>query len=282
MKLQNNYFYCRNDEATDEIITQFKKVAISPQNKSFLSQKIVVQNYCVMYIESGHFEWKLNNLPYKLTPNDLILVCPGVEMEKEIKYLEYGNFYKISLNLNLLLSDGHSEDLKTIVKSFTKKNIVILKNCHLANEIFNKLEDEFTNEEIGYRTRICGLIDELIIGIYRTYQDKAEIFSDKDLIFEKITSSLKANLSYNWSVKEMAALSNMGVTKFSTMLKTEYGYSPFDYLIYLRINEAVRLLKETSASVTSIALDTGFYSSQHFSNSFKKIFGETPSKYRKN
>ncbi|MBK9509905.1 MAG: helix-turn-helix transcriptional regulator [Cytophagaceae bacterium] len=43
----------------------------------------------------------------------------------------------------------------------------------------------------------------------------------------------------------MAELSGMGVTNFTEKLKNNLGFSPFDYLIFLRINEAARLLKES-------------------------------------
>jgi len=41
-------------------------------------------------------------------------------------------------------------------------------------------------------------------------------------------------------------------------------------------------LKKKDVSITDIALDTGFYSSQHFSTTFKKLTGYTPSQFRKN
>jgi AraC-like DNA-binding protein len=61
-----------------------------------------------------------------------------------------------------------------------------------------------------------------------------------------------------------------------------FGFSPLNYLINIRISEAIKLLKTPNISLTDIALDTGFYSSQHFSTTFKKLTGYTPSEFRKN
>jgi AraC-like DNA-binding protein len=55
-----------------------------------------------------------------------------------------------------------------------------------------------------------------------------------------------------------------------------------NYLINIRISEAIKLLKKKDVTITDIALDTGFYSSQHFSTTFKKLTGYTPSEFRKN
>jgi AraC-like DNA-binding protein len=80
----------------------------------------------------------------------------------------------------------------------------------------------------------------------------------------------------------MAALVGLGTTAFSDKVKSFTGFSPMSYLINIRISEAIRLLKKPKAVVTSIALDTGFYSSQHFATTFKKLTGYTPSEFRKN
>ena len=73
----------------------------------------------------------------------------------------------------------------------------------------------------------------------------------------------------------------MGTTLFNEKLKSYSGFSPLNYLINIRISEAIKLLKKPDLNVTDIALDTGFYSSQHFSTTFKKLTGYTPSEFRK-
>ena len=80
----------------------------------------------------------------------------------------------------------------------------------------------------------------------------------------------------------MAALVGLGSTAFSEKVKKYTGFSPLHYLINIRISEAIRLLKGEDINLTDIALDVGFYSSQHFSTTFKKLTGYTPSQFRKN
>jgi AraC-like DNA-binding protein len=82
-------------------------------------------------------------------------------------------------------------------------------------------------------------------------------------------------------VEEMAVAVGMGTTLFNEKVKSYSGFSPINYLINIRISEAIRLLKKPELNVTDIALDTGFYSSQHFSTTFKKLTGYTPSEFRK-
>jgi AraC-like DNA-binding protein len=82
-------------------------------------------------------------------------------------------------------------------------------------------------------------------------------------------------------VEEMAALIGLGTTTFTEKVKNYTGFSPLNYLINIRISEAIKLLNRQEENVTDIALNTGFYSSQHFSTTFKKLTGYTPSEFRK-
>ena len=98
----------------------------------------------------------------------------------------------------------------------------------------------------------------------------------------RLEEALRDDLSHQWTVDEMAALAAMGTTLFNEKVKNYSGFTPLNYLINIRISEAIKLLKKGEVNITDIALDTGFYSSQHFSTTFKKLTGFTPSEFRKN
>jgi AraC family transcriptional regulator len=48
----------------------------------------------------------------------------------------------------------------------------------------------------------------------------------------------------------------------------------------LRLEHAARRLTATSAPLTEIALDAGFYDQSHFTNAFRRHMGATPARYR--
>ncbi len=59
-----------------------------------------------------------------------------------------------------------------------------------------------------------------------------------------------------------------------------YGSSPKQYILKLRLNEAVELLLQGTKSVQEIAQETGFQDAKYFSRIFKKQYGVPPSQYR--
>jgi AraC-like DNA-binding protein len=60
----------------------------------------------------------------------------------------------------------------------------------------------------------------------------------------------------------------------------ELGTTVLAELAHARIRAARKLLFESQASVTEIAFEVGFKSTQHFSRSFRKLTGLTPSAWR--
>ncbi|HSC40091.1 MAG TPA: AraC family transcriptional regulator, partial [Chitinophagaceae bacterium] len=131
-------------------------------------------------------------------------------------------------------------------------------------------------------TRVNQLIDELLIMITRQFTRQSNPSRDFPKIFMKLEEALRRDLSHQWTVEEMAAIAGMGTTLFTEKVKSFTGFTPINYLINIRVSEAIKLLKRKEVSITDIALDTGFYSSQHFSTTFKKLTGYTPGEFRKN
>ena len=65
---------------------------------------------------------------------------------------------------------------------------------------------------------------------------------------------------------------------FIRMFKNSYGKTPHQYLISLRIEKSMELLK-TDISVADVCYEVGFESLASFSRLFKRIAGITPSAY---
>jgi len=57
------------------------------------------------------------------------------------------------------------------------------------------------------------------------------------------------------------------------------GHSIKQHLLHLRIEEAKRLLAHGRSSVTTVAFELGFASSQHFATVFRRMVGCTPSSF---
>lgn len=245
--------------------------------------------YCIL---EGKFDWVINNKLYTLYPNDVAVVLPGQQLCAEKGYLDIGALYWLHLQISLpdktckyslgKWSNISSQEMVSIRKILFTDATPVLSRVPDAGSIFTAMRDELFNQEIGYVTRVNHLLDELLILLTRKLTQQENSQRDFPQAFLKLEETLRKDLSHHWTVEEMAALVGLGTTAFSDKVKSFTGFPPMNYLINIRISEAIRLLKKPSVPVTDIALDTGFYSSQHFATTFKKLTGYTPSEFRKN
>jgi len=67
----------------------------------------------------------------------------------------------------------------------------------------------------------------------------------------------------------------------SRMFKQQFGSSPIDYLLHVRITQSKTLLRFTDATIDEISAACGISDSNYFARIFKKIEGCPPSEYRR-
>ena len=245
----------------------------------------------ILTVLEGKFEWCIDNGQYTLFPNDVAVILPKQEFGSSNSVLEIGSYSWIHLNVQrkgndeLIMGPWSSlseTECNAISKILSANELPILSKFTDGAKILKSVQNELANRELGYHARVNHLIDELFILITRQLTRQSNPGRDFPKTFMNLEQALRQNLSHQWTVEEMAALVGLGTTLFNEKVKSYSGFSPINYLINIRISEAIKLLKRPGISLTDIALDTGFYSSQHFSTTFKKLTGYTPSEFRKN
>jgi AraC family transcriptional regulator len=87
--------------------------------------------------------------------------------------------------------------------------------------------------------------------------------------------------SSDLSLQALANDSGYSRVHFVRMFKTATGYSPHNYLLNMKLERVLELLKNPSMSLIDIALESGFSSHSHMSRLFHRVVGVTPSAYRR-
>jgi AraC-like DNA-binding protein len=243
--------------------------------------------YCVI---DGKFEWTINRQHHVLYPGNIALVLPGQELGGATGHLDIGTLFSLHIWVDQLFVGSRmmlgkwstllENERQSIGKILLLNNLPVLKMNEVAG-ILHEMHAEIMKQEIGYQTRFNHMLDSLLVIIARQSTRQASSFRDFPKTFTRLEHRLRENLAHQWTVEEMAGLVGLGTTAFTEKVKSFTGFSPLNYLINIRISEAIKLLKRHDVSVTEIALETGFYSSQHFSTTFKKLTGHTPGEFRK-
>ena len=84
----------------------------------------------------------------------------------------------------------------------------------------------------------------------------------------------------NLSVAEIAAAFKLSPDFFAKKFRIESGTSVADFVRRMKLEEAMRLMRDESKNITDTAFSLGFSSSQYFATLFRKYYGCTPKQFR--
>lgn len=135
------------------------------------------------------------------------------------------------------------------------------------------------------RLKIC--LNTLLVELLQLLESKnipleAGLSSTRRMV-ELFLSTLPEHVDQSWSVESMASQCGLGRSRFAHYCEEITNLSPVKYLMRCRVEKAARLLRsDPPRTITEVALDCGFESSQYFANVFHDRFGCAPSHYRLN
>lgn len=98
---------------------------------------------------------------------------------------------------------------------------------------------------------------------------------------QEVLDYIEQHLSDKLTLTELAELGYMSVPTFSKKFKEKTGITPVQYLNERRIERAKLLLRNSDCSLEQIAEETGFSNANYLIRVFKKVTGQTISRYRK-
>ncbi|MCG8310730.1 MAG: AraC family transcriptional regulator, partial [Cytophagales bacterium] len=75
--------------------------------------------------------------------------------------------------------------------------------------------------------------------------------------------------------------SSLAPNYFHRIFKKNFGLTPYNYMLRLRMEMAVRLLTSTTKSVKEVAFETGYENEYYFYRQFKKHYNYSPGKLKK-
>ena len=99
-------------------------------------------------------------------------------------------------------------------------------------------------------------------------------------IIEDSIAYINEHITQDLTLDHLAAQATLSPFYFSRLFKKETGFSPHNYIITTRINNAKYLLRTSDASVKTICFETGFTSESSFCTAFRRETGLSPSQYR--
>lgn len=131
---------------------------------------------------------------------------------------------------------------------------------------------------ISSASNLKGWSDEVIDKLQLHY-DESDTYQKKHVI-KQVQDLVSKELGIDTSVKTIADRVYLHPVYLSKLYKSETGESLGDFIIRMRMEKAVYMLRSTNKKIYEITTELGYQNPQYFSKIFKKHYGCTPNEYR--
>lgn len=141
----------------------------------------------------------------------------------------------------------------------------------LISQFRNRQSVSATSQSLSIYQMLCFLMPDMAAAAEVSHGDDP-VGQAKKYIHEHIGEGL--------TLKEIAEHVNLSPSYFIRLFQKKMGYSPYEYVIAVRMDQAKYLLKTTDLSIKEIAFSTGYTSEPGFITAFSQKTGVPPGKFR--
>lgn len=168
--------------------------------------------------------------------------------------------------------EGTSEELQLDLDDFGR---------HLLIRLFLELRHEIKLLNVQ---NIASFAHSFILHLahlrkLRDYQNTFRGLTPRQV--KKVISFMQEYLSESIALAEIADQLKISQGYLCTRFRQSTGLTPFAYLNKLRMEKAMDLLQDTSMLIIQVGMQVGIDNPAQFCRAFKKFYGQSPSKVRK-
>lgn len=250
----------------------------------------------VHYIAKGHLHWEIEGRPFLVAPHSAFFTFPWEKHGSCVDF-EPGHFFHFVVyrlkdaqnrrpeKVRLIDAFGLSESEQS---QMFRRLAAVRERCFSAGPGFGwamtQLTQELAQPGIMSRTRVMALSRAVLCELVRSVH-QAETQPPKNSLSQRrilqFVDELRTRCAEPWTLGSMAAACRLGRTQFEKLTRELTGDAPSFLLNRFRVNQSQAFLKGDDMSITDVAFEAGFGSSQYFARVFKSLVGTTPSEYRR-
>jgi AraC family transcriptional regulator len=229
------------------------------------------QETVVTFIESGAFDVMQDREWWRFDSGDVLVSTPG--LKRTYRHLQ-------SCPNDVCFSVKYTRD--TVESAFGRlpRNLPSLK---ITSGVASNFAYRWLIEAINASTIIdiesAALHWAVVLGPHR-WETRSQL-SGLGAHARKIRTAcmaISAHCEENHSLTSLAAEARMSPFYFARVFSELVGEPPHRYVLRTRLRHAARMLND-GARVTEAAVKSGFSDVNHFSKTFQRRFGVSPSRY---
>ena len=242
-------------------------------------------DYEIHLVEKGEGKFVIGEREFSVKPGDLVIL----HSIQGNAFKPYTDKFRLSFITFKFTTPAAGETLARFNELLVEEVMPYsTEGAQEISQLFYSIQKEVSLKGKGYMFRTKLLFGALIAKImeYGSRSDNTDKWTyvgmgTRELI-DRVILFLQKNYSRDIRLEELGRLVNLHPRYLCTLFRQITGSTVIEYVKDIRIEKAKRLLLYTALSITEIALDVGFGSSQYFSRVFSRSEGVDPRTYRKN
>lgn len=239
--------------------------------------------YEITYVYSGKGKFFINNKQYEVKKGDIIVNKPGDIHEGEADTIEPFRFFY----LGFLFSEAREEEQELLVnikRKLDNLNNPITKEKISIQETFTKAYKEFLNGDYYSKHLVKNYLIEILISACRNFkEERRQDFTEyeiKEKLLDRVINYIDTNFEKNITVENIATEFGYSSSYISHLFSKQMGISVKSYYDNKRLEKAIKLLKESTMSISDIAFKLNYKSLYSFSRAIKDKYGASPTTIR--
>ena len=144
-------------------------------------------------------------------------------------------------------------------------------------DLFETMQAEYNQKQLGYESLLLYYFNQLLVLLYRSIRESK---GRHNRVMAPILDYVAEHYR-SITLDQLATFSSYTAPYLSRLFRETLGVNFTEYVNRLRIEEAIKLIMQSSFSIEDIGRSVGFKNKLHFYEVFKKHTGFTPGTLRK-
>ncbi|NRF95026.1 helix-turn-helix transcriptional regulator [Paenibacillus frigoriresistens] len=238
--------------------------------------------YEFVLVERGKASWELDGHVYETKAGDVFHTSPGEIHRGGFNVIEPSRFWWFIVTPPhsegwLRLPQDESEGFRVALEALPRVTHTGLQAVDDIRKLRNALNSNIPLRTSATRQALLGLLLLILQPNQQMVSLAEDLLHQLDALIVRITEEPQ----WRPAIEEMADLVRISPSHFFRTFQEYTGLPPMVFIERARIKKACGLLVEGTDTVTEIANELGYASSQHFATVFKRITGMTPIQWRK-
>ena len=249
----------------DKISNRRKKAGVHSHN-----------HYELYFLMDGKTKYFIGDEIFEIESGDIVFVPKGIFHETDSE-----SCMKNERILIFFDDDSFSQETAHILRELSKHRVfhIAQNKTERIERLFVRIKDEFEKKGKFTDTLTNIYIQELATLICRYMIEYKPSSANEDI--QSISKYIRSNYMKDITLRFLSHDFSISESHLSRRFKEVSGIGINEYLTYVRIMNAEKLLRSKKMPITEIAAACGFNDSNYFSTVFKRIKGITPLKFSK-